>query len=353
MSKPALNLVPSDLEGQFISVHDYMAQGNEKYYASRDPFGENGDFITAPEVSQMFGEVLGAWCIMRWDQLGRPSPVHLIELGPGRGTMMSDILRVAKKYPNFYSALHVHMVETSPILIDAQRTSLIEFAVPKTWHQNLDKIPHGPTLLLANEFFDALPVEHYIMTALGWQQRGITFVKEQAHFTAREITQSPLLPENLPTAVPGQIYEYNPQLRPIVEKINARLKTAPGSAIIIDYGYTRDTYGETLQAVSAHHKINALQAWGNVDLTAHVNFAAIAQIARAAGITVYGPTTQGKFLRAIGIEERGRHLFESANADDKVDILDAMMRLAADEEMGVLFKVICLSSPDAPVPEGF
>ncbi len=352
MSNAAAKQTPLPADDGFISIYDYMQQGNAKYYAARDPLGEAGDFITAPEITQMFGEVLGAWCIARWEQLGKPSPLHLIELGPGRGTLMADLLRISLPYSEFYSALRLHMVETSPLLTQKQQAVLAGYDIPKTWHQNLDTVPLNATLLLANEFFDALPVEHYFMTALGWQQRGVAFTHGQPQFTTRA-TVPPLLPDNLPAAIPGQIYEYHPDLLPIIEQINARLQAAPGSALIIDYGYGKDSYGESLQAVAAHGMVDILQPWGTVDLTAHVNFAAIKRAAQAAGITAYGPEFQRQFLRAVGLEQRAQNLFDRADADEKMEIFDAMLRLTSPDEMGSLFKVMCLSSPDFPPPEGF
>ncbi len=253
------------------------------YYTTRDPFGRKGDFITASEISQVFGEMLGLWCVEVWRQMGAPDPVRLVELGPGRGTLMADALRAAAVSPDFIRAAQVHLVETSPVLREAQRSALAGRDV--VWHDRFDDIPEGPLLLVANEFFDALPVRQLQREADGWCERlvgngpqGLQFVLS----TPGAPSAALLDPGMRAGAAEGAIAEIQPAALSIAAAISARLGAFGGAALIIDYGYMQSAAGDTLQAVRSHKPHDVLLDPGDADLTVHVDFAALA---RAAGVS--------------------------------------------------------------------
>ncbi len=337
----------------FISLYDYMAQSNATYYGTHGSIGASGDFITAPEISQMFGELLGAWVIARWQQMGKPKPFNLVEMGPGKGTLMADMLRLMRGHEDIYRAIEVHLVETSPRLRAAQTEKLSAFALPFTWHARLENVPDAPFILIANEFLDALPIRQFIYTIEGWKERGVTPTADGYAWTECA-APPPTLPPQLPAPIPGNIFEACPDMRVVLQEIARRAKTHQGSALFIDYGYARTDYGDTFQAVSQHEFADPLGAAGEQDLTAHVNFAEVENFARAAGLQVSGPTGQGEFLMNIGLQLRADKLIEKTETPvDKLEIIEAAHRLTSPSEMGTLFKVICLSSPNLPMPEGF
>jgi len=343
-------------ENTFIPLDEYIAQCNTHYYGARDSIGGIGDFITAPEITQMFGEVLGAWVISRWVQMGRPTPFQLIELGPGKGTLMADVLRVLRQHPDIYAAVHIHLVETSPKLRAAQKQSLREFMPPVMWHDDIKHIPTAPFILLANEFFDALPIRQFVYTMAGWQERGVRLQNEKLTWASREIPESepPPLPRHLPTPVPGNMIETCPAMTTVLQTLAARMEQHPASALIIDYGYAVQNYGDTFQAVSQHQYADPLAQPGHQDLTAHVNFAEIEQFGAARGLQTAGPKGQGEFLINIGLQVRAEKLIAQSPApEDKLEVIEAAYRLTSSDEMGTLFKVICLSSLYLPPPEGF
>ena len=340
----------------FIPLSTYMTQCNAHYYGVQNSIGSSGDFITAPEISQMFGEILGAWIITRWHQMGRPVPFQLIELGPGKGTLMADALRVMRGHADIYAAVGVHLVETSMRLRGMQLENLAAFHPSKTWHDDLGDIPHAPFILIANEFLDALPIQQFIYTITGWQERGVMFDGEKISWATAPLPPGwqPEISPYMHAPVPGNILEASVAAIAAVEAVTARMAAQNGSALIIDYGYARTDYGDTFQAVSQHEYANPLEQPGECDLTAHVNFTAIENLARAHDLQVSGPIGQGEFLSSLGLKLRAEKLLaNTADPNDKLEIIEAAYRLTSADEMGTLFKVISLSSPGLPLPEGF
>jgi NADH dehydrogenase [ubiquinone] 1 alpha subcomplex assembly factor 7 len=308
-----------------IPLEDWMAACNQAYYAKGTALGAQGDFITAPEISQVFGELLGAWCAVVWQMMGGPMPVRLIELGPGQGTLMADMMRAV---PALRQAAEIHLVETSPGLRKAQGQALD--GLPVAWHQTLEEVPQGPFLLVANEFFDALPIRQSVEAAQGTVER-----------------QVGLCPEGGFAFLPGGgvIRESCPSGLVIAGQLAARLVRHPGAALIVDYGYARSQPGETLQAVRRHARHPPLEAPGEADLTAHVDFEALGRAAADAGARVLGPAGQGAFLRSLGIEERTRFLAARATPAQSLHLVTGTHRLIAPQEMGTLFKALALVSP--------
>ena len=298
-----------------------MAACNAHYYATRDPLGVGGDFTTAPEIDQMFGEMVGACLADCWHRAGAPENAIYAELGPGRGTLAADALRVIG------AGVEAHLVETSPALREAQQTR-----VPgATFHAAIEQLPPRPLLLVANEFLDALPVRQWI----GDEQRLIMLQGEMLAFTAN-----------------GMIVENSPVREAAVAAIAAHLVRHGGVALLIDYGHARSAPGDTLQAVRGHRFADPLADPGEQDLTAHVDFEAVADTARNTGAAVTALAPQGEWLTRIGIVERAETLVH-ANPDRASDIGSALTRLTATDQMGELFKVIALHSPDWPAPAGF
>ncbi|MBM3551325.1 MAG: class I SAM-dependent methyltransferase [Alphaproteobacteria bacterium] len=341
-----------------ISLERYMSlcltHPRYGYYMTRDPFGAGGDFITAPEISQMFGELLGVWITEAWRAAGGPSQARLVELGPGRGTLMSDVLRVAPIAPNFLSAVTVHLVETSPVLREEQRRTLAGAAKPAQWHLDFSETPPGPAFIVANEFFDALPVRHYVKSAGGWREQlvGLDGEGELAFGLSDQIETTLNVP-----AREGSVIEVSASSQELMGDIATRLVAEGGALLLIDYGYEQTTLGDSLQAVSRHAYVDPLAAPGEADLTAHVDFAALARAARACGAKVLGPVTQAHFLLQLGIERRAETLSKKATPEQAQSIFDAFERLAgiddARHQMGGLFKVMAITHPDMPDLPGF
>ena len=345
-----------DAEGP-ITVARFMAQalGHPQlgYYATRDPLGVAGDFVTAPEISQMFGELLGLWCVECWDRMGRPGDARLVELGPGRGTLMADALRAARQVPAFGAAVSIHLVETSPPLRARQEATLTGHR--PTWHTDFGAVPPGPLLLLANEFFDALPIHQLERTREGWRERlvntgagGFGFVLAAGPTPALDH-----LPAALAQAPQGALCEVAPAAWELATAIGGRLAAAGGAALVVDYGYRRTRAGETLQAVRRHAPVSPLTAPGDCDITAHVDFAALARAAQAAGAASHGPVPQGAFLRRLGIERRATGLAADASPAQRTEIAAALARLLAPDAMGRLFQALALTPAGAPRPPGF
>ena len=326
------------------------------YYTTRDPLGTSGDFTTAPETSQMFGELVGAWAAAVWLTMGQPAPVRLVELGPGRGTLLADALRAARGLPAFFDAIDLHLVETSPVLREAQRARLAACGRSAAWHATLDAVPPGPGLVLANEFFDALPVRHYVHGPRGWHQRLVGLNPASARLTFG------LAPDPEPAitlaAPQGAVLEIGLAGQVLATTLATRLVREGGAALLVDYGYTVPAFAETLQALKQHRFVDPLAEPGESDLTAHVDFAGLARAARSVGASVHGPVPQGRFLRDLGIGERAAALKRRASAAQAADIDAALIRLveAGTPErpgMGELFKVLCITAPDVQTPPGF
>lgn len=333
------------------------------YYRSRLPIGAHGDFVTAPEIHQMFGELIGLWAAEVWRSMGEPAPVRLVELGPGRGTLMADLLRAARVVPGFQAALDVHLVEMSEPLAAEQHRTLAEANVPITWHEAIEALPPGPTTIVANEFFDALPVRHYVRAPMGWCERVVGIGGDgalcfglaptpKAEFTA------PVAPE---TALPvGTIVELGLVAQRMMSRLAGHIATEGGALLVIDYGHAKTRPGATLQALKAHAPTDPLREPGEADLTAHVDFAALARAAVAAGASVYGPVTQGTFLARLGLFQRAAVLKRTADAAQSAAIDTALARLALpgpaagpDASMAELFKVLAVTSPGMAAPPGF
>jgi NADH dehydrogenase [ubiquinone] 1 alpha subcomplex assembly factor 7 len=329
--------------GAPLSVADYMEMCVAHYYATRDPLGRSGDFITAPEISQMFGELIGLWAAAVWRMLGEPAALNLVELGPGRGTLMADALRAASALPAFKRAISVHLVETSPLLRDEQRDRLRDSGHAVAWHDALHSIPPAPAIFLANEFFDALPVHQAIRQPDGWRER-IVDIGRDGSLQFRVSTKScdAEIPAPLRNAPAGSVLEWR---RPDVVRELATHVVRQGAALIVDYGHVRRSIGDTLQAVRGHTYHPPLADPGAADLTAHVDFEALANAAASAGARVQGPVEQGVFLRRLGIEERAAMLKGNANSTQIRDIEAGLDRLTATAPagMGRMFKAIAFA----------
>jgi NADH dehydrogenase [ubiquinone] 1 alpha subcomplex assembly factor 7 len=344
-----------------MPIAQYMAtclcHPSQGYYMTRDPFGAAGDFVTAPEISQMFGELIGLWAAAVWRKIGSPENIRLVELGPGRGTMMADALRAAKVVPAFYSALVVHLVEVSPVLQQAQRQTLEPLGMPLHWHQALEDVPAGPTIILANEFFDALPVHQAIKQDDGWHER-VVMVDRNGNFTLGALLSplpqlEKLLPPRVRDAPVDSIFEWRTDS--VALEIGRRVSRSGGAALVIDYGHLQSEIGDTVQAVGEHAYANPLVAPGLVDLTAHVDFQSLAQAAESIGARIHGPLHQGDFLRRLGIETRAASLKASAPPDKVNEIDGQVQRLTGTgaRRMGMLFKVLGIGDPKLGVLPGF
>jgi len=338
-----------------ISVAEFMTLVNSAYYAARDPFGSGGDFITAPEISQTFGEMLGLWCVQVWHDQGKPKHTRLVELGPGRGTLMADVLRAARVMPDFLDDLEVVLVEASPTLKEAQQEKLKDIRVPVRWVSQFDSsLSDRPLFLLANEFFDALPIRQFVKTARGWCERMITTDPNGALIFALSPVPAPdaVIPSDRVGASEGAVYERADPARSLMEDIAHTIARNGGGALIVDYGYNEPGFGETLQAVSEHAFATILDAPGESDLSAHVDFLALVAAAKGAGASVFGPTTQGEFLQNLGIVRRTEQLVASRKPTD-LSLWTDVDRLIAPEQMGTLFKALAILPVAAPQPPGF
>ena len=331
-----------------ISVADYMrlclGHPQHGYYVTRDPLGARGDFITAPEVSQMFGELVGAWAAAVWRQMGAPRELRLIELGPGRGTLMADALRAAKAMPEFADALSVHLVEMSPALREAQQAKL--GAV--TWHSQIEDVPEGPCITIANEFVDALPVDQLVKGRDGWHMRMVGVVDDHLAF----VVSPDALPGRTEIEAPSGAILESRHDRPVA-LLARRIAGHGGAALVIDYGHAATGFGDTLQAVRGHRYADPLAGPGESDLTTQVDFAALARTARREGAQAHGPIPQGEFLRRLGIAQRATRLKQTATPQQAADIDSALARLTAADQMGELFKVLAIADPKLGALPGF
>ena len=341
--------------GQYMAM--CLADPRYGYYITRDPLGARGDFTTAPEVSQMFGELIGLWMTSVWQQMGAPENLRIVELGPGRGTLMKDALRAAKVAPGFVEAAVLHLVEISPVLQAAQEQTLAATNVGVYWHTSLGDVPQGPAVIVANEFFDALPVDQAVKTADGWHRRGVTIDADDKLTYGMSPEPLPRFEATLPPAVraarDGDIFEWRPDI-PAME-IGRRIAKSPGAALIVDYGHVESAVGETLQAVRDHLFEDPLATPGEADLTAHVDFQALTRTLAAMGTTVHGPIEQAIFLRRLGIETRAARLKTKASPDTAYQVDVALARLAGIGRtgMGSLFKVVACTHPSLPAPPAF
>ncbi|KZM49640.1 class I SAM-dependent methyltransferase [Labrenzia sp. OB1] len=332
-----------------LSVADYMAiclgDPEAGYYTTREPFGATGDFITAPEVSQMFGELIGASCLAAYEAMGAPDRFQLVELGPGRGTLMADLLRVCTLRPAFLKAASLHLVETSPRLRKIQQETLAGAPLKPDFRTTFADIPDGPLILIANEFFDALPIHQFVKTSDGWRERQVGLSADGGFIFGAGTARLPddAVPPRIAGSAEGTILETQPAANAIAEDIGARIAKPGGAAIFIDYGYLETGPGDTLQALYRHEFDDVLAHPGEADLTAHVNFEALAAAAARGGATALPPMTQGDFLLRSGLLERAGALGAGKSREEQEAIHDAVERLAAPAEMGDLFKVLAVT----------
>ena len=331
-----------------ISVAQYMqialTDPEQGYYMRRDPLGR--DFVTAPEVSQLFGEMIGLFFVQAWEDRGRPGKVQLVELGPGRGTLMADILRAAKIRPAFLEAASISLVDASPHLREVQAQTLRDF--PIAWRADLHEVPEeGAFFLVANEFFDALPVHQFVRSSRGWHERMIAADGDALVFAATpDSVPADFIPSALCDAPEGSIFETSPASQAWVQQI-ARRAGKNGAALIIDYGHAEQGLGNTLQAMQANVYADVLAEPGEADLTCHVDFAALARAASEAEGFVFGPEPQGGFLEALGIKLRAERL-KTSSPRHAADIDAALARLTNPRQMGMLFKVLAICEDRLP-----
>ena len=328
------------------TIADYMAAANAHYYATRDPLGAAGDFTTAPEISQMFGEMIGIWIADLWSRAGRPA-FRYVELGPGRGTLAADALRVMARFD--CTPVGIDLVETSPTLRAAQRAR-----VPAAeHHDDVDALPDdAPLVIVANEFFDALPIHQYARVADGWRERMVVRGDGGLAPVAGDTPADDAISASLRNEPEGTIVETAPVSAAVMQRLAFRLARQGGAMLAIDYGYSGPAAGDTLQAVKAHRFVDPFADPGEIDLTAHVDFTTLADAARNTGVAVSPLATQGEWLRQLGIDARLRSL--TAAAPGRADELQGQRdRLVEPREMGELFKVMAFTAPGWPAPAGF
>ena len=348
-----------------LTVAEYMTlcllDPVDGYYPTRDPLGSDGDFITAPEISQMFGEVLGLWCIQSWYDLGRPERLQLVEFGPGSGIMMSDILRSAKLETDFLNALRVTLVEVSPALEAVQAKTLAEAPCSVSWAKDLDDVEAGVTLILGNEYFDCLPIRQFIQKdhfagMAGWQERMVMVQDGQLSYGVSPVAISKTLQASLPEAQSDakndELLEISLTAAQVLDQLKTRCEENFTRALFIDYGPEMTEFGDTLQALKRHEKVGVFSDPGSTDLTARVDFGALTQIARKIDLPVTPAVHQREFLSKLGLELRAVNL-SRAKPDAKNKIGRQLHRLTASDEMGELFKAICFQSHGLMVPLGF
>ena len=321
-------------------------------YASRQPIGGKGDFITSPEISQIFGELVGLWAVAVWQSMGEPSRVTVAEFGPGRGILMADASRAWRGVPKFRDSVSVALIETSPVMVETQRKTLKDAGVPLRWYAALDAVPEGPLVMLANEFIDALPIRQFIRRGEAWRERliasdgrgGFTFIDGEAEDEGRY----------LPQAVPEDaILERRPLAHTLMRELGRRANRAPLAALMVDYGHVESGFGDTLQAVRGHRFADVLANPGAADLSSHVDFADLKREAVAAGLTTHGPMPQGEFLLKLGLAGRRKRLLQRATPTQAEAIASGAARLVDPRQMGALFKALALTSAELAPPPPF
>jgi NADH dehydrogenase [ubiquinone] 1 alpha subcomplex assembly factor 7 len=338
-----------------ISIADYMqaclADESEGYYTSRQPIGASGDFVTSPEVSQIFGELLGPWAVAVWQSMGEPKSIVVAELGPGRGTLLADAARAWRNMKHFAGCVSLALVETSPVLREIQRKTLHAAHQPIQWCETIDEVPRGrPLTVLANEFIDALPIRQLVRRGGAWRERCVGFGQDGGFaFVDGAIVKD----YTLPAAPDGEILEARSATAPLLAALAERAVEAPLAALFIDYGHAKSGIGDTLQAMHRHHYADPLASPGETDLTAHVDFAALKHEAEALGLRAYGPMPQGEFLLRLGLSERRDRLLEAARPEQRELISSGAARLADPSQMGILFKVLALTSDGLAPPPPF
>jgi len=348
-----------------ISLETYMnfamLHPRHGYYATKAPLGATGDFTTAPEISQIFGELVGLWAAAVWRSMGAPKPFILAELGPGRGSLMADALRATRTVPDFHDAADLRLVEASGPLRQSQRAALAAFPLRPVWHRMVGELPSGPAIIIANEFFDCLPIRHFVRGKDGWHEK-LVGLDDSGNF------RFGLAPDPEPSLTGtnglgqrrGEILEVGFAASQLMSGIAARLTTQGGALIVVDYGYDAPPLSETLQAIKQHRFTDPLRDPGEADLTAHVNFSSLAEAAHAAGAKVYGPVPQGEWLARLGVHARAAALKQRANDRQRAEIESAVFRLAGGcaveapaTSMARLFKALAVTAPGLAPPPGF
>lgn len=337
-----------------IGVAEYMRialmDPEHGYYMRKDPLGASGDFVTAPEISQMFGEMMGLFFVQAWEDRGRPKPFYFAEIGPGRGTLMTDMLRAAKLRPEFLAAAEVSLIEESPALRAIQEKTLSGARV--RWVSGFEELGGAPLFLAANEFLDALPAHQFVKSSRGWHARMVAKRGDGLVFALPEACEpDSFAPPPLRGAPEGSIWESGTEAIAAMRTIAGKIADHGGVALVIDYGYSGPAFGDTFQAVKAHRYADPLAEPGEADLTFHVDFAALAEAARESGAYVYGPVTQGAFLSELGIGLRAERL-KRANPERANEIDAALHRLSGKDQMGALFKVMAICNPSLPTLPG-
>ncbi len=341
-----------------ISVAEFMrivlTARDDSYYRRADPLGARGDFITAPEISQIFGELIGLWCVDVWQKLGAPKAITLVELGPGRGTLMKDALRAARVAPAFLGAVSVAMVEVSEALRRLQQDALRDAPVATHWLDRFEDLDaRGPLFVVANEFFDALPIRQWVRAPAGWSERCLGLRGDALVFGAAGTVNEGVIADAVREAPVGSIVETSPARSAVAGMIGEQIARHGGAALTIDYGFAGPAAGDTLQAMKAHGFVDVLAEPGQADVTSHVDFSALADAFAEAGAGVTALATQGAFLNRLGARERIAALKRSATPPQAAALDAAYARLTGEASMGSLFKVLCAYAPAALEPVGF
>ncbi|SEQ05508.1 SAM-dependent methyltransferase, MidA family [Devosia sp. YR412] len=337
-----------------MSIAFYMGlcltHPSKGYYKVADPLGKAGDFVTAPEISQMFGELVGFFLVNLWQQMGSPKDFTLLELGPGRGTLMADVLRVACRAEGLREGLDLRLFETNPALIAEQNARLEAYGAK--WIDSFEKVGPGPLVVISNEFFDALPIRQFVRMGDGWHERmvGLSDGKRSFGLNPTPIPTS-AMPEAVAKAEPNSVFEIGLASGEVMKRLANVVSTQGGAILAVDYGYARTQTGETLQGVRKHAFADVLDAPGETDLSAHVDFEALGNLATQAGLALQPLATQGEWLTRMGINDRAKAL-SVANPGSASDIAAARQRLVDADQMGKLFKVFCAASPGLE-PPGF
>ena len=341
-----------------ISVAEFMrivlTARDDSYYRRANPLGASGDFITAPDMSQVFGELVGLWCVDVWQRLGAPKTFTLVEMGPGRGSLMKDALRAARVVPAFLSAVSIAMIEVNEALRRLQQDALREAPVSTHWLDRFEDLDvRGPLIVIANEFFDALPIRQWIRGRAGWSERCVGLADDALVFGASGPIAEKYIAEAVRSAPPSSIVETSPARAAIARMMGEALTRNGGAALAIDYGFSGPAIGDTLQAVKAHAYVDVLSEPGHADVTSHVDFAALAEAFAEGGATLSPLVTQGAFLNRLGAQERVQTLKRTASAGQARELDTSYARLTGADGMGSLFKVRCAYAPATLDPEGF
>ncbi len=339
-----------------VSIHDYMAaclyDPEHGYYRTATAIGQGGDFVTAPEISQVFGEMAGVWLAETWSRMGKPDPFHLVELGPGRGTLMADMVRLLRAVPGLLAASRVTLVETSEALAERQRQALRDVPVPVAWAREIADIPPGPAIVIANEVLDCLPVRQFRYAAdeAVWRERRVGLSAEGDRFETilGDVTE---IGETLPVPWDGAILEIRPGVDEWLRLFADRAASEPFAALMLDYGHEETGYGDTLQAVRSQSYTGLFDAPGEADITAHVDFAHLRRSASRAGLATFGPMPMGRFLLKLGANERIGQLVRAASPEQARALMQGVARLVDPQQMGLLFKAIVVARGGmAPMP---